>query len=94
MFHANAWGYPHVAAMIGSKLVFTGPHLDPAAVCELFVTEQVTVSGGVPTVWMAMADKLEQDPPATPFAPTLRFICAGSAPSEALMRPSTPTASA
>ncbi len=29
MFHANAWGYPYLAAMLGSKLVYPGPHLDP-----------------------------------------------------------------
>ena len=28
MFHANAWGYPYAAAMLGTKLVFPGPHLD------------------------------------------------------------------
>jgi fatty-acyl-CoA synthase len=31
MFHANAWGYPYLAAMIGNKLVFPGPYLDPDA---------------------------------------------------------------
>ena len=29
MFHANAWGYPYTCAMVGAKLVFPGPHLDP-----------------------------------------------------------------
>jgi fatty-acyl-CoA synthase len=29
MFHANAWGFPYLAAMVGTKLIFPGPHLDP-----------------------------------------------------------------
>ena len=28
MFHANAWGIPYVATMIGAKLVLPGRHLD------------------------------------------------------------------
>ena len=29
MFHANAWGIPYAAAMLGMKMVFPGPHLHP-----------------------------------------------------------------
>ena len=39
MFHANAWGYPYLAAMIGSKLVFPGPYLDPESLLDDFVQE-------------------------------------------------------
>ena len=31
MFHANAWGMPFAAVMVGAKLVMPGPHLDPAS---------------------------------------------------------------
>ncbi len=34
MFHANAWGYPYLAAMLGTKLVFPGPHLDPESLLD------------------------------------------------------------
>ena len=37
MFHANAWGYPYIAAMLGSKQVFPGPHLDPESLLDDFV---------------------------------------------------------
>ena len=37
MFHANAWGYPYLAAMVGTKLVFPGPHLDPESLLDDFV---------------------------------------------------------
>jgi hypothetical protein len=29
MFHANAWGIPYTAAMLGVKMVFPGPYLHP-----------------------------------------------------------------
>ncbi len=60
MFHVNAWGIPYAAAMAGAKLVFPGPKLDGASVHELFETEKVTISSGVPTVWLALLQYLEQ----------------------------------
>ena len=38
MFHANAWGMPFAAVMVGAKLVMPGPHLDPASLVDLFQT--------------------------------------------------------
>ena len=52
MFHVNAWGYPYVAAMIGAKLVFPGPHLDPESLLDDFSQEHVTWTAGVPTIWL------------------------------------------
>ena len=37
MFHANAWGYPYLATMLGAKLVYPGPHLDPESLLDAFV---------------------------------------------------------
>src|SRR5262245_15144151 len=48
MFHANAWGMPFAAVMVGAKIVLPGPHLDPQSLVELFDRERVTVTGGVP----------------------------------------------
>ena len=45
MFHANAWGYPYLAAMLGAKLVFPGPHLDPESLLEDFVQESASRGG-------------------------------------------------
>ena len=42
MFHANAWGLPFAAVMVGAKLVMPGPHLDPASLVDLFERERVT----------------------------------------------------
>ena len=60
MFHVNAWGIPYAAAMSGAKLVFPGPKLDGASLHELFVSEKVTLSLGVPTVWLGLLQYLEQ----------------------------------
>jgi acyl-CoA synthetase (AMP-forming)/AMP-acid ligase II len=60
MFHVNAWGIPYGAAMSGSKLVFPGPKLDGASLHELFMAEKVTLSSGVPTVWLGLLQYLEQ----------------------------------
>ena len=59
MFHANAWGYPYLAAMLGTKLVFPGPHLDPESLLDDFVQEKVTWTAGVPTIWLGMLQMLD-----------------------------------
>jgi len=60
MFHVNAWGIPYAAAMSGTKLVFPGAKLDGASLCELFEAEKVTISSGVPTVWLGLLAYLDQ----------------------------------
>ncbi|MBD5633567.1 MAG: long-chain-fatty-acid--CoA ligase [Candidatus Eremiobacteraeota bacterium] len=52
MFHANAWGMPYLAPMIGSRMVFPDAHLDPARLYEIMESESVTTSLGVPTIWL------------------------------------------
>ncbi|MCX7363787.1 MAG: 3-(methylthio)propionyl-CoA ligase [Alphaproteobacteria bacterium] len=61
MFHANAWGLVYAAPICGCKLVFPGPKLDGASVYELLDTEKVTLSAGVPTVWLALLDYCAQN---------------------------------
>jgi fatty-acyl-CoA synthase len=62
MFHANAWGLPHAAALAGAKLVFPGPFLDGTSLAGLIQDERVTVAAGVPTIWMGLLQVLEQTP--------------------------------
>ena len=62
MFHANAWGMPFAAVMVGAKLVMPGPHLDPASLVDLFQRERVTLTGGVPTIWMGVLQYLDANP--------------------------------
>ena len=61
MFHANAWGLVYAGPMCGTKLVFPGFKLDGASVYELLDKEQVTLSAGVPTVWLALLDYCDQN---------------------------------
>jgi acyl-CoA synthetase (AMP-forming)/AMP-acid ligase II len=53
LFHACGWAAAYTAPMNGTKLVLPGPRLDGPSLYELFETEGVTVSLGVPTVWLA-----------------------------------------
>jgi fatty-acyl-CoA synthase len=62
MFHANAWGMPYSAAMVGAKLVLPGPNLDGRSVYELMRDENVTDSMAVPTVWMMLFQHLDTTP--------------------------------
>ncbi|MGE5451116.1 MAG: 3-(methylthio)propionyl-CoA ligase [Acidobacteriota bacterium] len=61
MFHVNAWGIPYAAALIGCKLVFPGHHLDGASLFNLFEQEQVTISAGVPTIWLGLLNHVKQN---------------------------------
>ena len=60
MFHANAWGIAYAAAMCGAKLVFPGPKLDGESVFELLENEDVTITAGVPTVWLMLLQHMEK----------------------------------
>jgi fatty-acyl-CoA synthase len=59
MFHINAWCIPYAAPMSGSKLVLPGPKLDGASLYELMEAERVTISAGVPTIWLALIQHVE-----------------------------------
>jgi fatty-acyl-CoA synthase len=54
MFHANSWGMPYGAVMMGVKLVFPGPHLHPDDLLDLIGQEPPTLALGVPTIWMSV----------------------------------------
>ena len=86
MFHANAWGVPYTAAMLGVKMVFPGPHLHPDDLLPLLESEQVTISCGVPTIWLPMVQILEKNPGRWKFHPWLRLTVGGSAVPEAMIR--------
>ena len=86
MFHANAWGIPYAATMLGARLVLPGPHVDPESILELMVNEKVTVACGVPTVWIAVLDALEKNPTRWKFHAPIRVLVGGTAPPVELIR--------
>ena len=60
MFHVNAWGIPYGALMAGATLVMPGRFLDGASMTALMNDEKVTMSAGVPTVWLGLLQHLQK----------------------------------
>ncbi|HUA46182.1 MAG TPA: long-chain fatty acid--CoA ligase [Solirubrobacteraceae bacterium] len=79
MFHANAWGIPYTATMMGAAMVLPGPHLDAESVLDLLADEHVTLTAGVPTVWMAMLKAIEAEPDRWDLSELHRLLVGGSA---------------
>ena len=83
MFHVNAWGLPFTSTMVGAKQVFPGPHLDAASLLSLVASEKVTLTAGVPTIWMGILDALDK---GTFDTSTLRaMIVGGSAAPQSMI---------
>jgi len=62
MFHANAWGHPYAAALVGASLVLPHRDLGPENLLALIERHGVTNTGGVPTVWEPVLRLLDADP--------------------------------
>jgi len=86
MFHANAWGIPHAAPMLGARQVLPGPHLDGESLLDLMEQEKVNKACGVPTVWAGVLGELEKNPGRWKLAPSIQGSCGGSAPPLELIR--------
>jgi len=84
MFHVNAWGLPYSVPLVGAKLVLPGPHLDGKSLYDLFETEKVTFSAGVPTVWLGLINHVQQN--KLRFSTFKRTVIGGSACPPAMMR--------
>jgi fatty-acyl-CoA synthase len=84
MFHVNAWGIPYTAALVGAKLVFPGPHLDGKSLYELFESERVTFSAGVPTVWLGLLTYMKTH--GLQFSSFKRTVIGGAACPPAMMK--------
>ncbi len=84
MFHANAWGLPYAAALTGAKLVLPGAGMDGASLFELFENEKVTLSAGVPTIWMGLVSHLKDN--KLKFSTLKRTVIGGSAVPPAMTR--------
>jgi fatty-acyl-CoA synthase len=93
MFHANSWGIPYGAVMMGVKLVFPGPHLHPEDILDLMQVEPPTLSLGVPTIWLSLIQAF--DAAQQPDSPNhgrwklprgMRSLVGGAAVPEALIR--------
>ena len=86
MFHANAWNIPHAAALAGAKLVLPGPHLASENLLDLLAGERVTMSAGVPTIWIGIVEAMRAEPGRWGLMPGMRVLTGGAAVPESLVR--------
>ena len=90
MFHANAWGTPYGAVMMGLKIVFPGPHLHADDLLDLIQLEPPTLALGVPTIWLGMIQAYEralvEQPGRWKMPEGMRSMVGGAAVPEALIR--------
>jgi 3-(methylthio)propionyl---CoA ligase len=84
MFHVNAWGIVYLAPMTGAKLVLPGPALDGKSLYDLFESEGVTLSAGVPTVWQGLLGYVDAN--QLKFSTMRRSVIGGSACPPAMIR--------
>ena len=77
MFHVNAWGIPHATALTGAGLVLPGRHLDGASMAAILNQERVSITCGVPTVWLGLLQHLRAS--GERLASTKRIMTGGSA---------------
>jgi len=85
MFHANAWCFPFTCSLVGAKQVFPGPHLDPVSLLEAFQQERVTVTAGVPSIWMGILQTLDANPEDWDLSSIRTMTVGGSAPPRAMI---------
>ncbi len=77
MFHANAWGIPHGAALSGSDLIMPDRFLQAEPLARLIEAERPTVMGCVPTIFsdlLRYADEHDVD-----LSSLKNAACGGSA---------------
>ncbi len=77
MYHANGWGLPYVAPMLGAKLVLPGAKLDGENIQDLIESEGVTFSCAVPTVFSMLFQYLEES--GKKVGPLKKTMIGGSA---------------
>ncbi len=83
MFHVNAWGLPYSVLLAGAKMVYPGAAMDGKSLYELFEAEGVTLSAGVPTVWLGLLNHALQN--GLEFSTFRRTVIGGSACPPAMM---------
>ncbi|OFE12092.1 hypothetical protein PHACT_02225 [Pseudohongiella acticola] len=85
MFHANAWGLPWVACMLGMKQVYPHRFMVPDHLARMITDYDVTISAGVPTIWQGVKGLIEANPDKYKFSALTRLTCGGSAPPPSLI---------
>jgi len=84
MFHVNAWGLPFAATWYGTTQVFPGPFPTPKILAELIETYKVTITAGVPTIWLGLLNELEKG--NYDMSSLRAILCGGSAAPKGMIR--------
>ncbi|WP_066316739.1 long-chain fatty acid--CoA ligase [Bacillus sp. FJAT-29814] len=84
MFHANAWGMPFAGVWFGATLVLPGPYFTPKLLAELIQQEKVTITGGVPTIWLGLLKELEEG--SYDMSSLRGILCGGSAAPKGMIK--------
>lgn len=84
MFHVNAWGMPFAAVFFGSTQVLPGPGFTPQLLLDLIEQEKVTITAGVPTIWLAVLKEQDENP--RDLSSLKAIVCGGSASPKGLIR--------
>ncbi|TQS72045.1 long-chain fatty acid--CoA ligase [Ornithinibacillus gellani] len=83
-FHVNAWGLPFACTWFGSTQVMPGPRFTPQRLAAFIERFRVTITAGVPTIWLGLLQELEKGNYDTS---SLRSVlCGGSAAPLGLIR--------
>ena len=61
LYHAQSWGLPYGACMVGAKFILPGRQLDGPNLLELIRNEGVTTGCGVPTIWTMVLEHAEKE---------------------------------
>lgn len=83
-FHVNAWGMPFACTWFGSTQVMPGPRFTPKRLATFIEEYKVTISAGVPTIWLGLLKELDENSYDTS---SLRgVLCGGSAAPLSMVR--------
>jgi fatty-acyl-CoA synthase len=85
MFHANAWGLPHGAALAGSDLVLPDRFLGAEPLAGLIGSERPTLMGCVPTIFSDLLRYADTHPDVD-LSSLTNATCGGSAVPRQLMK--------
>lgn len=84
MFHANAWGLPFASVFFGTTQVLPGPGFTPQLLLDLVEQEKVSLTAGVPTIWLGVLKEQEKNP--RDLSSLRAVVCGGSASPKGLIR--------
>jgi fatty-acyl-CoA synthase len=85
MFHANAWGLPHGAALAGADLILPDRFLGAEPLAKLIAEERPTLMGCVPTIFLDLLRYADAHPEVD-LSSLNNAACGGSAVPKQLMK--------